>query len=66
MSEPRRRIRNPERAELAETLKGKYATGRTVRQLAESYTLSYGLTHCLLREAGAEMRSRGGKMARRG
>lgn len=56
----RTRLVGPERNDLAETLKTKYESGRTVRQLAEAHAFSYGKTHTLLREAKTTFRTRGG------
>lgn len=60
MSGNRRSLVGDERAELAKNLREKYLSGRTVRQLAEAHSLSYGRTQKLLLEAGTEMRPRGG------
>ncbi|NUR38823.1 MAG: transcriptional regulator [Streptomyces sp.] len=57
----RARIKGDARENLREELKHEYEVGRRpVRALAQGYQLSYGLTLALLREAGAEIRSRGG------
>jgi transposase len=61
----RQRITGDARENLRQEMKQGYESSRkTVRQLAEEYGVSYGRAHTLLREAGTEFRSRGGKHAR--
>lgn len=50
-----------ERAQLAQDLAAQYATGLSIRQLAEAFGYSYGKIHRLLTEdAGIELRPHGG------
>jgi hypothetical protein len=60
---PKRPARKPivgdERVALRNDLAKRYAQGATIRQLAKSSQLSYGLVHTLLTEAEVEFRPRG-------
>lgn len=59
----RQRITGDARDSLRQELKiGYEAERRTIRDLAARFELSYGRTRDLLREAGTELRSRGGDM----
>lgn len=59
----RQTIRGDARDNLRQELKIAYeADRRTIRALAAEHGLSYGRTWTLLREAGTELRSRGGDM----
>ncbi|MFF2374806.1 helix-turn-helix domain-containing protein [Streptomyces xiamenensis] len=60
---PRRNTRNlrgEERQQLAAVLAKRYKNQTPVRELAEEFGISYGLTHVLLTEAGVCFRRRGG------
>jgi len=48
------------RAKMRKEVAKRYIDGEAVRQLAESLGRSYGFVHLLLREAGVQMRNRGG------
>ena len=56
----RRRITGPEREAMATRLRDRYAQGASIRELMAQTGRSYGWTHRLLRESGAELRGRGG------
>jgi hypothetical protein len=55
-----RRITGPERDTIATRLRDAYAQGASIRELTEQTGRSYGWTHRLLRESGAQLRGRGG------
>lgn len=60
-----RHITGTQRTRLAADLKKAYASGVSIRTLAESTGRSYGFVHRLLTEAGTPLRSRGGDTRRR-
>ncbi len=55
-----RRVTGTERDKLAESLKKKYAAGRSIRELASESGRSYGFVHRILSESGVALRGRGG------
>ncbi|WP_042174713.1 helix-turn-helix domain-containing protein [Streptomyces sp. NBRC 110035] len=55
-----RKVTGTERDKLASDLKKAYASGVSIRTLAESTGRSYGFTRGILLEAGAVLRSPGG------
>jgi len=55
-----RRVSGGERESLAIDLKKKYASGASIRDLAESTGRSYGFVHRVLSESGVTLRGRGG------
>lgn len=57
---PRVRIVGAERAQLAQLVAGRHQAGESIRNLALSIGRSYGFIHALLKEAGVELRHRGG------
>ena len=58
---PRRvRLVGDSRLNLAAEMKLRYERGKSIREVAAHFEKSYGITHQLLSEAGAEFRSRGG------
>ena len=61
----RPRIKGPERAAVARDLAAEYASGATIRYLADDRNMSYGTVRKLLLEAKARLRGRGGRLARR-
>jgi hypothetical protein len=54
------RITGGDRNKLAADLKRKYASGRSIRELAGETGRSYGFVHRMLNEAGVSLRGRGG------
>lgn len=54
------RVTGTDRSKLAVDLKKKYATGASIRSLAEETGRSYGFVHRILTESGVELRGRGG------
>ncbi|MEW1567944.1 helix-turn-helix domain-containing protein [Streptomyces sp. NPDC093509] len=48
------------RVQLAADLKSAYESGGSIRSLAAEHGWSYGFVHDLLREAGTQLRPRGG------
>jgi hypothetical protein len=54
------RITGNDRARLAGELKKKYASGSSIRALAEETNRSYGFVHRMLTESGVQLRGRGG------
>lgn len=59
-----RQVIGQQRKELTDQVVAEYLDGRSVRQIANTIGRSYGFVHRLLREAGVEMRSRGGPRRR--
>lgn len=57
---PHAHVKGEERAKLGAKVTKLYQKGATIRQLAASTGRSYGFTHSLLRESGAELRAHGG------
>lgn len=57
---PNPRLNRGQRAVLALSIVARYQQGASIRQLAEQEGRSYGWVHGLLREAGVELRGRGG------
>lgn len=55
-----RQIVGPEREKIATRLRDAYTQGASIRGLMEQTGRSYGWTHRLLRESGAQLRGRGG------
>lgn len=55
-----KRIVGLERAQLAATVRERYAAGDSVRGIAESIGRSYGFVHRLLEEESVTLRPRGG------
>jgi transposase len=58
-------VRDEEREELAGLLKAEYLRGASIRDLAERCGRSYGFCHRLLKEAGTDLRPRGGDRVQR-
>lgn len=54
------RITGSDRTKLANELSKKYASGASIRSLAESTGRSYGFVHRILTENDVRLRSRGG------
>ena len=54
------RVTGGDRDKLASDLKKKYASGSSIRVLAESSGRSYGFVHRILSESGTTLRGRGG------
>jgi Helix-turn-helix domain len=54
------RVIGVDRSRLGTVLGKRYASGESIRSLAASTGRSYGFVHRLLREAGVELRRRGG------
>jgi hypothetical protein len=54
------RIIGTQRAELAAELSQRYAGGESIRAIAAGTGRSFGFVHGLIKEAGVELRSRGG------
>lgn len=61
---PRERITGEDRTALATSMRAAYEAGGTVRNLMAAFGTTYGRTWILLREAGTEMRPRGGAHGR--
>jgi predicted transcriptional regulator len=59
------RITGTSRSKLADDLKRKYEKGSSIRDLAENTGRSYGFVHRVLCEAGVQLRSRGGALAKK-
>ncbi|HEY8456170.1 MAG TPA: helix-turn-helix domain-containing protein [Actinopolymorphaceae bacterium] len=57
-------VTGKDRDELSAELSRKYAEGASIRMLAAETGRSYGFIHRVLREAGVELRSRGGSRSR--
>lgn len=57
------RITGPARDKLAKAAAKRYAYGDSVRDIATTLGISYGMAHGLLREQGVVLRSRGGGRA---
>jgi hypothetical protein len=55
-----RRVTGGDRDELASSLKQRYESGASIRDLASDTGRSYGFVHRILSEAGATLRGRGG------
>ncbi|MGA5599557.1 helix-turn-helix domain-containing protein [Streptomyces griseoincarnatus] len=62
MTHTRTTLNGSERAAKARSLRRKYEAGSTIRALAASSGLSYGLTRVLLLEAKTTLRGRGGRL----
>lgn len=54
------RVTGADRSKLASELKKKYASGSSIRELAEETNRSYGFVHRMLSESGVQLRGRGG------
>lgn len=54
------RITGAEREKLAKTLKKRYESGSSIRELAAETQRSYGFVHRILTDSGVELRGRGG------
>jgi Helix-turn-helix domain len=54
------RVTGGERDKLSGTLRKRYDSGASIRQLASSTGRSYGFIHRMLVESGANLRGRGG------
>jgi hypothetical protein len=54
------RITGGDRTKLASDLKKKYASGKSIRDLAAETGRSYGFVHRILSESGVALRGRGG------
>jgi hypothetical protein len=54
------RVTGNTRDKLAADLKKRYASGESIRALAESTGRSYGFVHRILSESGVTLRGRGG------
>jgi hypothetical protein len=55
-----RRVTGTERDKLGVDLKKKYASGASIRDLAQATGRSYGFVHRVLSESGVTLRGRGG------
>lgn len=54
------RVTGEDRRALASELQQKYATGTSIRDLAQETGRSYGFVHRILSESGTQLRGRGG------
>lgn len=54
------RITGAEREKLAKKLKKSYESGSSIRELAAETQRSYGFVHRILKDAGVQLRGRGG------
>ncbi|MGH4026925.1 MAG: helix-turn-helix domain-containing protein, partial [Pseudonocardiaceae bacterium] len=54
-----RQVTGPERDQIAAQLRERYDRGASIRDLMAQTGRSYGWTHRLLRESGAQLRGRG-------
>jgi hypothetical protein len=54
------RITGPERDKLGKSLKKRYVSGASIRELAAETSRSYGFIHRILSDAGVQLRGRGG------
>ncbi|RJK93781.1 helix-turn-helix domain-containing protein [Vallicoccus soli] len=54
------RVTGDDRSRLAGELQEKYASGTSIRALAEETGRSYGFVHRILSESGTQLRGRGG------
>jgi len=54
------RVTGADRTKLASELKRKYASGSSIRALAQETNRSYGFVHRMLSESGVQLRGRGG------
>ncbi|HVS69585.1 MAG TPA: helix-turn-helix domain-containing protein [Mycobacteriales bacterium] len=59
------RVTGGERDKLSSTLRKRYDSGSSIRDLAESTGRSYGFVHRILSESGATLRGRGGATRRK-
>lgn len=60
-----KRITGSDRDKLAKELRKQYASGQSIRSLAEAHGRSYGFVHRVLSESGASLRGRGGATRRK-
>ena len=54
------RVTGADRAALSKELVAKYKGGASIRELAAETSRSYGFIHRILKDAGVELRGRGG------
>jgi hypothetical protein len=59
------RVTGGERDKLSATLRKRYDSGASIRELAASTGRSYGFVHRILSESGASLRGRGGATRRK-
>lgn len=59
------RVTGGERDKLSATLRKRYDSGASIRELAASTGRSYGFVHRILSESGANLRGRGGATRRK-
>ncbi|HWC36739.1 MAG TPA: helix-turn-helix domain-containing protein [Mycobacteriales bacterium] len=59
------RVTGGERDKLSATLRKRYDSGASIRDLAASTGRSYGFVHRILSESGAGLRGRGGATRRK-
>jgi hypothetical protein len=59
------RVTGGERDKLSATLRKRYDSGASIRDLAASTGRSYGFIHRILSESGATLRGRGGATRRK-
>lgn len=59
------RVTGGERDKLSSTLRKRYDSGASIRDLAASTGRSYGFVHRILSESGASLRGRGGATRRK-
>jgi hypothetical protein len=59
------RVTGGERDKLSTTLRKRYDSGSSIRDLAESTGRSYGFVHRILSESGTGLRGRGGATRRK-
>jgi len=57
---PRARITGEQRASAGRWLRARYEKGASIRALAEAEGRSYAWVHAVLKEAGTQLRGRGG------
>lgn len=60
MDGARTRLTDAKRSQLSARARQLYEKGQSVREIAQKFSISYGLTNALLHEAGTPMRKRGG------
>ena len=60
------RITGPDRDKLGESLKKRYESGASIRELAAETQRSYGFVHRILSDAGVKLRGRGGATRKSG
>lgn len=61
---PGSRILGESRVKLGASIKNRYESGSSIRDIAENIGRSYGFVHRVLGESGATLRGRGGNTRR--